>query len=264
MRIVLTNDDGFDAPGLAALWQAVRLLGDDVEIDVIAPALPQSGKGHTFSEQVRIWQTETAVIGSVLVVDGSPTDCACVAGCHPEKPRPDWLIAGINRGSNLGIDVYASGTVAAARQAAILGIPSVAVSQLVYKDQDDDWARSARETTAVLAALIHPGTPAPDHSDPTIHRLVTEAVTQKRSIHTNSTPCWNVNLPRLPDDQPTQAVKYALLSHDPVRLEYELTSLEDGSRQFVYVGNYHRRPVAPGTDVEATFKGAIAISLLPL
>ena len=113
MRILLTNDDGYDAPGLRALWEAVGLLAD-VDIDVVAPECVQSGKGHSISRTILCRKVSVEPIGEVVTTDGTPADCVRAALALPGRLRPQWVIAGINRGSNLGVDVYYSGTVAAA------------------------------------------------------------------------------------------------------------------------------------------------------
>jgi len=263
MRIVLTNDDGFDAPGLAALWDAVRRLGD-VSMTVIAPRRPHSGRGHVFTERIRVTKIDVPPMGSVYVVDGTPVDCVCAAVHHPDLSRPDWVIAGINRGANLGVDIYTSGTVAAARQAAIFGIPAVAVSQLVWADRPDDWPRSTREAAAVLAALLRPAdTPPPDVEADLYHAAV-------RGLEVNppgpgdEAPCWNVNLPRLPDGRPTRQVRLVPLSRDPVHLDYTRVHLPDGGEELRYTGRYEARLASRGTDVEAVFGGAVAISRVPV
>jgi hypothetical protein len=203
MRILLTNDDGYDAPGLRALYEAVSGL-PSVAIDVIAPSMAQSGKGHTVSGRFRFWRAGLDGIGQVWVVDGSPPDCVRAAGVLPGSERPDWVVSGINRGSNLGVDIYNSGTVAAAREAAILGIPSLAVSYLVKASLEDDWRQASREAAAVIACLLMPDAPCPPHADPLVHGQMLDALGRDfAAAESRSVPAsWNVNLPRLPAGQP--------------------------------------------------------------
>lgn len=153
MRILLTNDDGYDAPGILALWQALRPL-PDLELEVIAPAESHSCKGHVFADSIRVRSGRLDPIGAIRIVDGTPADCVCAAMNLPGLARPDWVVAGINRGSNLGVDLYNSGTAAAARQAAIFGVPAIAISQLLRKGKPDDWPRTTREAAAILAAIL--------------------------------------------------------------------------------------------------------------
>ena len=115
MKIVLTNDDGIDAPGLDTLN---RCVDQRVDIIIVAPQNAQSGIAHrvTTREPLRVNQLEP----NRHSVEGTPADCARIA-LKVIAPDADWLISGINAGANLGSDVYNSGTVAAAREAAILG-----------------------------------------------------------------------------------------------------------------------------------------------
>ena len=125
LKIVIANDDGIDAPGLAALVRCARRLGDVV---IVAPQHPQSGIAH------RVTTREPILINELEAnrhsIDGTPADCARIA-LKVIAPDAGWLISGINPGANLGSDVYNSGTVAAAREAAILGYRAIAVSQYI-------------------------------------------------------------------------------------------------------------------------------------
>lgn len=126
MRILLTNDDGIHAEGLAALRVALRDLGDTM---VVAPDREQSGVSHalTMNRPLRIRDLGDGV----FTVDGTPTDCVLLAvrGLPSKRHgRPDLVVSGINHGSNLGDDVTYSGTVAAAMEGSLFGIPSLALS----------------------------------------------------------------------------------------------------------------------------------------
>ncbi|MTI45676.1 5'-nucleotidase /3'-nucleotidase /exopolyphosphatase [Roseibium hamelinense] len=125
MRILITNDDGIHSSGLSALERIARSLSDDIW--VIAPETDQSGVAHslTLSEPLRLRQ----VSEKHFALKGTPTDCV-IMGVRKVLPGlPDLVLSGINRGQNLGEDVTYSGTVAGAMEAAILGIPAIAVSQ---------------------------------------------------------------------------------------------------------------------------------------
>ncbi|UCH52924.1 MAG: 5'/3'-nucleotidase SurE [Pseudomonadota bacterium] len=123
MRILLSNDDGYLAPGLAALARAVRSVA---EVDVVAPERDRSGASNslTLDRPLRVRQGENGF----MYVDGTPTDCVHIAITGLMDRLPDMVIAGINRGANLGDDVIYSGTVAAAMEGRFLGLPAVAVS----------------------------------------------------------------------------------------------------------------------------------------
>jgi 5'-nucleotidase len=124
MRILISNDDGVHAPGLKALYKELRKLG---EVWVVAPLEEKSTNGHslTLHKPLRIIPIDDYFYG----VSGSPADCIYLGIREVLKgKKPDWVVSGINRGANLGQDIYYSGTVSAAREAAILKIPSMAVS----------------------------------------------------------------------------------------------------------------------------------------
>lgn len=263
MRILLTNDDGYDAPGLRALYLAARTLRD-VTIDVIAPAEVQSGKGHTVSGRFRFWRTEVEPMGEVMVVEGSPPDCVRAAVGIPDRLRPDCVLSGINRGSNLGVDIYNSGTVAAAREAGILGIPAIAVSYLVKPALPDDWDRATRETAAVIAALLQPAAPCPPGADFTVFRQTLAALAGPLPANGPGRPhtWWNVNLPRVPAGKTHQGVRVTSISRDPMALDYRVQRGPDGVDYCENLASYHSRPCSPDTDVAATFSGWLSISPL--
>ena len=123
MRILCTNDDGYMAPGLAVLRNAARRLGS---VDVVAPDREQSATSHSLTLHHPLRARSTP--DGASVVDGTPTDCILVALGALLEERPVFCLSGVNHGSNMGEDVFYSGTVAAAMEATVLGIPSVAVS----------------------------------------------------------------------------------------------------------------------------------------
>ena len=126
MRILLTNDDGVNAPGLAVLEEIARGFSDDIWI--VAPAEEQSGAGHslTLSQPVRLRKLGERR----FCVTGTPTDAVMMAIAKVLTDRqPDLILSGVNRGANLGEDVTYSGTVSAAMEGALAGIPSIALSQ---------------------------------------------------------------------------------------------------------------------------------------
>jgi len=123
MRILLSNDDGYFAPGLTALAEAVRQIA---HIDVVAPERDRSGASNslTLSRPLRMQRAASGF----YYVDGTPTDCVHLAITGLLAQEPDMVIAGINHGANLGDDVIYSGTVAAAMEGRFLGLPAIAVS----------------------------------------------------------------------------------------------------------------------------------------
>lgn len=131
MRILLTNDDGVNAPGLKVLETIASALSDDIW--VVAPAEEQSGAGHslTLSTPVRLRK----LAERRYCVTGTPTDSVMMAISHLLKDSPpDLILSGVNRGANLGEDVTYSGTVSAAMEGALAGIPSIALSQVYSRE----------------------------------------------------------------------------------------------------------------------------------
>lgn len=149
MRILLTNDDGIRAPGLLAMYRVLRDLTDDIFI--VAPLTVQSATSHgvTFHQPLMIEAVEVEGTTGVAV-DGRPADCVKLALTHlwPQHMggRPDLVVSGLNAGANVGINVVYSGTVAAALEAAFLGVPSIATSMHIGRGRTlfDAGARHAR------------------------------------------------------------------------------------------------------------------------
>ena len=138
--ILLSNDDGYDAPGLRALTEALRPVG---EIIVAAPTFEQSGKGHglTLREPIAVSERKQPNGTTWYSIEAPPATCVRLALESLLTRRPDVVISGINRGDNLGITVYHSGTVGAAREAAIVGLPAIAVS--IRGDEPETYAAAA-------------------------------------------------------------------------------------------------------------------------
>ena len=125
-RILLTNDDGIRAPGLAALAQALASIG---EVTIVAPTENQSGTGHAITLSDPIYFERVEVAGQqATALTATPATCVRVALSTLLQTKPDVVVSGVNRGSNFGLNAYISGTVAAAREAAMQGIPAVAAS----------------------------------------------------------------------------------------------------------------------------------------
>ncbi len=146
MRILITNDDGYRAEGLRTLAQAVRELG---EVRVVAPDREQSATSHSLTLQNPL-RVKTRGEG-VQAVDGTPTDCVILAMRTLLPEPPDIVLSGINHGANLGDDVLYSGTVAAAMEATILGVPGVAISLVSGEEHLAAWGPAVAR---VLARLL--------------------------------------------------------------------------------------------------------------
>lgn len=228
MKLLLSNDDGIDADGLAALLDAARTLGDPV---VVAPAGPQSGVSHTIT-----WQRSVQLEPrgeKRFAVSGTPADCARL-GLLRVAPDAKWVLSGVNEGGNLGADVYYSGTVAAVREAVLHGWPGIAVSHYVRKDAPIDWPRATRWTARVLAELL--------------------ARPIERGLF------YNVNLPHLAVTDPDPEMVFCPLDPHPLPLSYR----HEANGQHFYDGIYHQRQRQPGSDVDVCFGGRIAVTEIRL
>ena len=153
MRFLITNDDGYDAPGLLALREALSPLG---EITVVAPAEQHSSKGHAVAahQSIRVVKRHIDGLGASFVVHSTPADCVRVALRGLLDTPPDFVLAGINPGANLGVDANYSGTVSAAREAAILGVPGIAISQYMLSHVPLDWAATTQLASTIVAEII--------------------------------------------------------------------------------------------------------------
>lgn len=149
MKILVTNDDGINARGLEILESIANEMGDTV---VVAPETEQSGVSHaiTLLRALRVRQINE----KRFAIDGTPTDCAFIAINHLMEDRPDLILSGINAGPNLGYDVMYSGTVAAAVEGALKGIPSIAVSLVSGFDNMDSALEPARTAINAVWPLI--------------------------------------------------------------------------------------------------------------
>ena len=152
-EILVTNDDGFSSEGIKALAEALKPFG---EVTVVAPLQEASAIGHALTLR-RPLRIET--IGpNVFAVDGTPTDCVNIAITHVLRRKPDLIVAGINKGWNIGDDVTYSGTVSGALEGALLGIASIAVSTQRVPDAFD-FAPSAKAAALVAEAVLDRGMP---------------------------------------------------------------------------------------------------------
>lgn len=225
MKIVVTNDDGIEAPGLAALHRIVTRHGEPT---VVAPETAQSGVGHRVTTRTPIPVSRLA--HDRFQVDGTPADCVRLA-LKILVPDAAWVLAGINPGANLGSDTYQSGTVAAAREAAILGFRAMAISQYISRDGSIDWGATGQLAARIIAMLLEMELPEGCY--------------------------WNINLPHplVPDS----AVDHFFCEPDthPHRYTYRR---EGGS--YLYEGTIHERPRDPGRDVAICFGGGVSICRL--
>jgi len=147
-RILVTNDDGYRSDGIRALADVLAPLG---EVTIVAPIQEASAVGHglTLRQPLRI----DVIAERIYAVDGTPTDCVNLAVTHVLKGLPDLIVSGINKGWSLGDDVTYSGTVAGALEAALLGVPGIAVSVRATRGPYD-FGPAAQVTAAVADAIL--------------------------------------------------------------------------------------------------------------
>lgn len=233
-RILLTNDDGINAPGLLAMHKALSRVG---KVTVAAPVSNQSGTGHGLTTGrnpifVTKWRDDE---GSVwYAVAARPATCVSLALESLLSDTPDIVVSGSNYGENLGLVIYYSGTVGAAREAAFRGIPSIAVSVQAGSQMDFD---GAAEFTAHL-----------------VERYLKEKLPPKTFI--------NLNYPALPKNK-VKGVKIGSLHLEVPRSLYVKRKMPDGK---AYFWPSHRPVVRaePNTDLWALLEGYIAITPLQL
>lgn len=139
MKILISNDDGIDSAGIYALASAMKELG---EVTIIAPRTEQSAVGHAITMKMPLRVTEYYKNGEFFgyAVEGTPADCIKIGIRNIMKDTPDIVISGINHGSNTAINIIYSGTVSAAREAAIMDVPAIAVSVTSHEASNFDYA----------------------------------------------------------------------------------------------------------------------------
>lgn len=232
MRILVTNDDGYQAPGLKLLAECASQFG---ETTVVAPADEQSGISHrvSFERPIRLTKVESGWFH----VDGTPADC--VRAAISELGPFDLTLAGVNDGGNLGIDVFYSGTVAAARESAFFGVPAIALSQHRRGMHGEfEWNSCRNQVLSIIerfsrgSELRSPGT------------LI------------------NVNLPdrshlKSADEDAESLIVVCDVDSNPLPPEFELVDGRLHSRM-----SYSNRPRVKGCDTDICMSGSISVSYL--
>ena len=243
MRILLTNDDGIDAPGIAALFEAIKGIG---EVRVVAPADHQSATSHgiTFHHPLMVREVEPRPGMRGTAVEGRPADCVKLGAralwqeWYGKGARPDLVISGMNAGANVGINVIYSGTVGAAVEGAFLGIPSIAVSLHLGDRTRTNFARAAQiARTAIDRILEHPLD---------AHRVM------------------NVNVPRTESpDAPMPPIRVVKMNVAAGIDGYERRTTPDGRAYYWPDGNgMEFVHTAEGSDVEALYERAVTVTPL--
>ena len=233
-RILVTNDDGVNAPGLKVLERIARSLC--AEVWVVAPETEQSGAGHslTLTQPLRLRK----VGRRRFALSGSPTDCVLFAVCELMRDAPpDLVLSGVNQGANIGDDMTYSGTVAAAMEATILDIPAIALSQQTNDAKQAQWPTAAHHAPDIIRRLMAEGWPA--------------------GI------LMNVNFPDRPPDG-VAGVAVAVVAQGRCKAGYKNHKLTDPRlRTYYWIGTAVDRAVRSGnTDYQALERGAISITPL--
>ena len=233
VQILLTNDDGIYAPGLAAMERALARLG---EVYVVAPAVEQSGVGHsiTFLSPLMAKEIFDGQRRRGWAVEGSPADCVKLALAEFCPRRPDLLVSGINGGLNLGINVLYSGTVAGATEGAVFGITSVAIS-LEY-DEHAQFDRAAEMAVGLIEQILA-------REDARDHRL------------------YNINIPTVALERPTE-VRVVPMATVGWPAEFDRRVDPKGRRYYWAMGTPAVPVAGELTDLEAWQQGFVTLTPL--
>jgi 5'-nucleotidase len=235
MKILVSNDDGIHSAGIQQLALGLKELGN--EVIVVAPHRERSTTSHslTLHKPLRAYEVET----NFFSVSGSPADCVYFATRHLLKDnRPDLVISGVNRGANLGHDIFYSGTVAAAREGALFGIPAIAISlSVTFKEHENQvhW-KTAVEFAKILVPWFH-------------------------KSKFNSSHVLNVNVPNLP----SKDVKGVRVSRQGRRVYADVVveGVDPRNKKYYWVGGpYSGFDQIPNSDCVHVDQGFI--SLVPL
>ena len=151
MKILVTNDDGIDSQGIYELANALKEIGD---VTIIAPRTEQSAVGHAITMKIPLRVTEYYKNGEFYgyAIDGTPADCVKIGIRNILKEKPDLVVSGINHGSNTAINIVYSGTVSAAREAAIMDVPAIAMSLTSHHPQHFEYACETAKNLATIVA----------------------------------------------------------------------------------------------------------------
>lgn len=241
MRILITNDDGINAPGLEVLTAiAEEIAGPGGEVWTVAPAFEQSGVGHAIS------YTHPMMILKLgprrYAAEGSPADCV-LAGLYDvlQGDRPDLVLSGVNRGNNAAENVLYSGTVGGAMEAALQGLPAIALSQFMGPLTDD---------------LETPFEAARDHGTAVVRALLDKAVWDKGDYRL----FYNVNFPPVAA-RDVKGMKVAAQGYRTDTFFGVEPHISPSGKKFLWItGGPQHLPTAPGTDVAANLDGYVSVT----
>jgi 5'-nucleotidase len=241
MRILITNDDGINAPGLEVLTAiAEEIAGPKGEVWTVAPAFEQSGVGHCIS------YTHPMMIAKLgprrYAAEGSPADCV-LAGIYDvlQGGRPDLVLSGVNRGNNAGENVLYSGTIGGALEAALQGLPAIALSQFMGPRTDD---------------LDDPFEAALKHGVATVRALLDKALWDQGDYRL----FYNVNFPPVAAKD-VKGLRVAAQGYRTDTFFGVKPHISPSGRKFLWItGGPQHKPTAPGTDVAVNLDGHISVT----
>ncbi|MCB2095691.1 MAG: 5'/3'-nucleotidase SurE [Rhodobacteraceae bacterium] len=241
MRILITNDDGINAPGLEVLAEiAAEIAGPEGEVWTVAPAFEQSGVGHCIS------YTHPMMIAKLgdrrYAAEGSPADCVLAGLCDVmQDARPDLILSGVNRGNNAAENVLYSGTIGGALEASLQGLPAIALSQFMGP---------ATQT------LDDPFDAARVHGAQLVRDLLTKGLWDKDDYRL----FYNVNFPPVAaaDVKGTRIAAQGYRTDTFFGVEPHMSP---SGRKFLWIkGGPQHKPTAPGTDVAVNIDGYISVT----
>ncbi|MEM6691006.1 MAG: 5'/3'-nucleotidase SurE [Planctomycetota bacterium] len=236
-HILVTNDDGFEAPGLLALRSSVQAKFPNARVVLVGPDRGRSECSHGVSAAGFEIQTHGE---DVFSTSGTPADCVR-AGLYYLCPDASLVISGINEGANLGVEVWVSGTVAAAREAALAGIPAVAISHYRHPtiprtyDHVGEWLEIVWDRPELKAMFD-----------------------AKKLELGNPASLWNINLPAIDPQGPPPSIELCPIDSNPI----DRTAAVKGDGTLRWELDFQARPRDAGTDIDLCFGGAITMSSL--
>lgn len=237
-NIILTNDDGINAPGLVAAYDAITDLGT---VHVVAPSSERSACSHaiTLRRPITVERVTHDHFGPSFAVDGTPADCVRLAFAALFEQPIHLVVSGINQGANAGVDTFYSGTVAGAREAAILGAHAISFSQALRREVKLDWSKASAAARTLAEELVDEELPGPGF--------------------------WNVNFPAPIPDDPQNHVHRVPVAVHPMPLKFDRKEQDNGRiLQFDYGVSYWLRDVSGPSDYSVIREGGIAVTEIPL
>jgi 5'-nucleotidase len=232
-NFLLTNDDGIDAPGLKALIHLMQRFGN---LYTVGPAEALSGCGHQVSGKLPIKVEKLATTNPKEIkrwtAHGTPADCVRLGlNALLKGISIDYVVSGINAGGNLGVDIYTSGTLAAAREATIWGTPGIALSHHI-RGREIDWNLATKRGVNVMKSILD------KRNEPKVY--------------------WNINLPHIQTEEIQLDIVNCPVDNNPSHVEFE----EIEGSIFANKGNYNLRSKTPGSDISTCFEGKISVTRL--